>query len=416
MICWTYDEQNRASKIKTAACLAFNLLNERAMWLKTDNIMNRRWLAVFLLFYFTAFTQYVQAQGAAVPVVATEVKQEDFHLYLTGLGVIKPLNTVKVTSRVNGQLLKVNFKEGQMVKKGDLLALIDPKPLEVKLKLAQGKLERDRALLEKARFDLKRYQKLLAQDSVSPQIVNEKETQLHEYESAVKAGEAGVMDAKLQLSYTRILAPISGRLGFRQIDPGNMIVTSDEQGLVTITQVDPISVVFSIPEDELPRVVTRFRTKEKIRVLVFDKSFKHQLAEGILTAIDNQIDVTTGTVKLKAKLNNPDGMLFANQFVNVKMIVETRPDTLLIPTSAIQRGAQGNYVYRIDKDNIAHVTPIETGPEQGQMTVVNQGLTAGDQIVLEGIDRLRDGLQVKLIQREPEDTETQRATAPGPDA
>ncbi len=333
-------------------------------------------------------------------VVVSTVRQGSLKIYLFGLGVVTPLNTVEVSSRVDGQLMNIAFEEGQMVKAGDLLAQIDPLPFKVQLELATGQLVRDQALLDKALVDLARYRKLLKQDSTTLQLVETKESLLRQYQTAVLADEGSVTSAKLQLKYARIIAPISGRVGFRQVDAGNIVRASDAKGIVRITQLDPISVIFPIPEDALPSVMKLLATGEHIPVDVYDRSMKEIIGKGRLLAVDNQIDVTTGTIKLKAELPNPSGSLFANQFANVRMPVETRSNATLVPTVAIQRGTAGTFVYVVKKDQTVVVTPVKTGPSQGEITAIEDGVSAGAMVVVEGADRLRQGAKVRLVVRD----------------
>lgn len=336
----------------------------------------------------------------ATPVVVTAVRKDNLDIFIFGLGIVTPLNTVEVGSRVDGQLLSVTFEEGQIVKQGDLLAQVDPAPFEVEHNLAKGQLTRDKALLDQAKVDLTRYQTLLEQDSISVQLVDTKESLVRQYQAAVKAGQGAVKSARLKLTYAKIIAPIGGRLGFRQVDAGNLVSVSSKKGIVSITQLDPISVIFPIPEDTLPLVMKLLRAGGRIPVEIYDRAMKEKLAEGRLLAVDNQIDATTGTIKLKAEFPNTDGALFANQFVNVKMSVNTRVDATLIPTVAIQRGVVGAFVYVVKDDHTVSVTPVTIGPAQGEITVIEDGLAVDDIVVIEGGDRLRDGTTIKIIVRD----------------
>ncbi len=341
---------------------------------------------------------------AVMPVVVTPVKRGNLTIYLYGLGAVTPINTVEIRSRVDGQLMQITFKEGEMVKAGDLLAQIDPQPFKVELELAQGQLVRDQALLNKAQVDLARYRKLLRQNSISPQLVDTKESLVREYQAAVKADEGAVTSAKLKLTYARITSPISGRVGLRQVDPGNIVNASDPRGIVRITQLDPISVVFPIPEDAIPRVKKLLESGKEVPVDIFDRSLKQKIARGRLLAIDNQIDASTGTIKVKAEVANPDDTLFANQFVNVKMPVETLVDALLIPTVAIQRGAPGTFVYRLNSDKTVSVVIVKVASTQGEVTAIAEGLTDGAIVVTEGADKLRDGAKVKIVGKQTDES------------
>jgi multidrug efflux system membrane fusion protein len=339
-------------------------------------------------------------------VLAAPVRQGTFDIYLYALGTVTPLNAVTVRSRVDGQLMRVVFDEGQVVKAGDLLAQIDPRPFEVQLTLATAQLARNKALLDNAQSDLERYRTLLGQDSISGQQVDTQESLVRQYQAAVQADQGGIDNAKLQLTYTRIVAPIGGRVGLRQVDPGNIVRAGDANGIVVITQLSPIAVVFPIPEDALPRVRKRLKAGDRMPVDAFDRVQKEQLGSGRLLTADNQIDTATGTIKLKAEFPNADDALFANQFVNVRMLVETRTNATLLPTAAIQRGATGTFVYVVKDDLTVAVTPVQIGSTQGEVTAIDRGVSPGAQVVVDGADRLRDGAKVELAQREP------AATAP----
>ncbi len=344
--------------------------------------------------------QQEQAKPELPPVVVAAARKEDFAVSLFGLGAITPLNTVEVHSRVNGQLMKIAFKEGQMVKKGDFIAEIDSRPFKTQITRATGQLHRDKALLDNARKDLKRYRTLLKQDSISSQLVDTQQSLVNQYQAAIQADQEVINNAKIQIGYTHIVAPISGRAGFSQISPGNIIRASDSRGIVKISQVDPISVIFPIPEDKLPRVLDLLATGEKIQVDIYDRALKEKLAQGQLLAIDNQIDATTGTIKLKAQLPNPEGRLYANQFVNAKMVVETLTNAITVPLSAIQYGVPGSFVYIINDEQIATVTPITIGPSQNERAVIIKGISLGDQVVVVGADRLRGGEKVSIVSKQ----------------
>jgi membrane fusion protein, multidrug efflux system len=333
------------------------------------------------------------------PVATMAVRQGDFDVYLNALGTVTARGTVTVRSRVDGQLLRVLFDEGQVVKAGQLLAEIDPRPFEVQLAQMNGQLARDQALLTNARVDLDRYQTLLAQDSIAKQQVDTQASLVRQYEAAIASDKGQVDSAKLQLSFTRIVAPISGRLGLRQVDSGNMIHANDTNGIVVITQVQPIDVVFPIPESNLPRVQRRLREGDPPVVDAYDRNQTRKLATGKLVTIDNQIDTATGTIKLKAAFANDDSALFPNQFVNVRMLLDTLHGVTLVPTAAILRGAPGTFVYVVKDDKTVTVRPVKVGPIEGENAVVDSGVAPGDVVVVDGTDRLREGGKVETVTR-----------------
>lgn len=332
-----------------------------------------------------------------LPVVAAAARKGTINIDIDALGTVIPRNTVVVRPRVDGQLLSVAFREGQNVKAGELLAQIDPRPFEVQLTQANGQMARDQAQLKNAQVDLERYRTLLAQDSIARQQVDTQEALVRQYQGAIESDRGAVDSAKLQLSYARITAPIGGRVGLRQVDVGNMVHASDANGLVTITQVQPVTVVYPVPEDNVPRIVKRMQGTQEVAVDAFDRSGKTKLATGRLLTIDNQIDTTTGTVKVKAEFPNTDGALFPNQFVNVRMVVETRQDATLVPTPAIQRGAPGTFVFLVKDDKSVAVVPVKLGAVDGETTEVTSGLAPGNMVVVDGADKLRDGASVELI-------------------
>jgi multidrug efflux system membrane fusion protein len=336
-----------------------------------------------------------------VPVAAVAGRRGDFPVYLSGLGTVTALRTVTVRSRVDGELMSVAFQEGQIVHKGDLLAEIDPRAFQAQLMQAEGQLLRDEALLKNAQVDLVRYKTLLEQDSIAAQQSVTQESLVKQYRGSVEIDRGLVADAKLQLSYARITAPISGRLGLRLVDPGNIVHASDANGLVVITQIQPIAVVFTLPEDDLRAVMKQFHSHQSLPIEVYDRSGKNKLADGQLLAVDNQIDTSTGTIKLKGEFPNEDGALFSNQFVNVKMKMDTLREVTIIPTAAIQRGTGGTFVYVVKENMTVSLRPLVLGPAEDEEVAVLEGLQPDERIVVDGADKLRENAKVKLIVREP---------------
>jgi membrane fusion protein, multidrug efflux system len=332
----------------------------------------------------------------AVPVVAAQAIKGDVAVFLRGLGTVTPENTVVVRPRVDGQLLRVLFREGQIVKAGDLLAEIDPQPFQMQIAEVQGQTARDEALLQNAKADLARYGKLVGQLAIATQQVDTQKALVRQYEATLKVDAAQLESAKLQLSYTQVTAPIGGRVGFRQLDAGNIVRASDPNGLVVITQVQPIAVVFSIPQDDLPAVMRRLLAGDTLPVEAYDRSGRTLLATGTLLTADNQIDLATGTVKLKAEFGNENNALFPNQFVNVKMQVDTVRDTTVMPTAGLQRGTQGTFVYVVQSDSTVTVRPVTIGPIEGEKLAVQSGLAPGETVVVDGADKLREGAKVTL--------------------
>lgn len=383
------------------------------------------WLLIFLgigygcyrLYKFENAKQAAMSQkkmGAMRPrsiTVATAVAHTgNMPVYLEGLGTVTAFNTVMVKTRVDGQLISVNFREGQFVQKGALLAQVDPRPYQVALdqangNLAQanGNLEKDQAALRDAEINYQRYQelynsKIIAKQQLDTQgaTVGQGRGSIAADQAAIEAAQAAINNAKLNLTYTKITAPISGRIGLRQVDVGNMIHASDTNGLATITQLQPISVLFSLPEEQLPSVLQKLRQGAKLPTEAFDRDQKKKLADGILLTVDNQIDPTTGTSRLKAVFPNNDYALFPNQFVNVRMLLDTKRNALIIPAVAVQRGPTGTFVYQVRDDSTVAVRPVKLGISEGNDVIIADGLQSGDQVVVDGAEKLTEGMTVTV--------------------
>ncbi len=331
-----------------------------------------------------------------VPVVGAVAQPGNVPVYLNGIGTVTSLNTVTVRSRVDGQLVSVMFKEGQLVRQGDVLAQIDPRPFQVQLSQAEGQQARDQAALKNAQTDLQRYQALYAQDAVPQQQLATQMATVTQDEAVIRSDQAQVDSAKLNLTYSRITSPITGRVGLRLVDPGNMVHATDPNGLVVITQRAPIGVLFTLPEDNLPPILQRLRAGDKLAVEAWDRDLRTKLATGTLLTVDNEIDPTTGTVRLKAEFPNTDDSLFPNQFVNARLLVDTLTSVVTVPAAAIQRNQDSTFVYVVDPDKKVELRNVDVRLTEGDTAAIDKGLSAGETVVIEGVDKLQPGARVAL--------------------
>jgi multidrug efflux system membrane fusion protein len=330
------------------------------------------------------------------PVVAAKVVKSNVPVHLQGLGNVTAFYTVTVKSRVDGQLMKVNFNEGDFVKEGQVLAEIDPRPYQVQKDLAEGTFARDTALLENAKLDLERYKTLLAQDAVPKQQLDTQNALVAQYTGNLRQDQANIDNAKLNLIYAKVTAPISGRIGLRVVDPGNIVHASDANGMLVITQIDPISTLFTIPEDSLPQVMRKLRAGTRLTVEAFNRDNSVKLATGYLLTVDNTIDSTTGTSRLKAVFDNKDSTLFPNQFVNIRLLVDTLHDQVVVPSVAVQNGQQGTFVYVVDEASKVHLRPVKVGINENNIAQILTGLSGGEEVIVDGTDRLQEGMTVRI--------------------
>ncbi|HKS88998.1 MAG TPA: MdtA/MuxA family multidrug efflux RND transporter periplasmic adaptor subunit [Stellaceae bacterium] len=342
-------------------------------------------------------TRRFQSSGP-MPVGTAEATTGDMPIVLSGLGTVTPIAIVTVKTQINGQLTEVAFHEGQTVKKGDFLAQIDPRPYQVALEQAEAQLAKDQAALKNAETDLARYRTLVAQNSIARQTADTQAALVQQDKATLNVDQAQIDTQKLNLAYCRIVAPVGGRVGLRQVDPGNYVTASDPNGIVVITQMQPISVIFTLPEDNLPAVLRRLNAGATLAVTAYDRTGTTRLDSGTLQTVDNQIDTSTGTIKLRAVFDNREQILFPNQFVNAYLLVDTLHDATLVPTAAIQRGAPGTFVYVVKPDHTVTAQPVTLGQSQNDRIAVAKGLKPGDLVVTDGADRLKDGAEVRIAE------------------
>lgn len=351
---------------------------------------------------FQSWRTRAQSRKAGTPppmptaVAVAPARRGNMPVYFDGLGSVIAYSTVTVRTRVDGQLMNVYFSEGQYVKANEVLAEIDPRPFQVQLEQAEGVMARDQANLNNARTDLERYRTLLKQDAIPEQQLATQGATVNQLEATIKSDQASIDFAKLQLTYCRITAPISGRIGLRLVDPGNIVHASDQNGLIVITQLQPIAVLFTLPEDALSSVLERIRSGQILRADAYNRDRTKKLASGSLLTVDNAIDPNTGTMRLKAVFENRENTLFPNQFVNVRLLLELKRGQVIVPSSTIQRGPQGTYVYVIKQDHTAELRTVEVGIIEGEATSIRKGLNAGEILVTDGADKLKPGSMVSV--------------------
>lgn len=354
-------------------------------------------LVILLGFWFIVIkNKQKNSEKRPLPIVSAVAKSRDVPVYLSALGSVIPTYSVTVKTQINGLLQEVLFKEGQMVSKGEVLAQIDPRPYEALLKQYEGNLQRDKALLANALIDLKRYQTLWKQDSVSQQTLATQQSLVKQYEGAVKTDMGLIESTKVSLTYCRITSPIDGRIGLRLVDPGNFVQVSDANGIAVINMLNPITVIFSLAEDNVPKVMPKIYKKTPLLVEAFDRQVNQKLADGKLLTIDNQIDPTTGTFKLKASFDNKENSLFPNQFVNVKLLIQTLTNATIVPTAAVQHAKTYDFVYVVNKDNTVTIKRVITGPVDGDEIVIQSGIAPGEAVVVAGVDKLTNGVKVAV--------------------
>ena len=365
------------------------------------------WIAVVLALIVVGYEWHqhrlaVQAAAAAkaprpvVPVAAARATRGDLNLYLSALGSVTPFNTATVKSRVDGQIMNILFKEGQNVNQGDLLIEIDPRPYQVQLTQAVGTMAKDEATYENAKITFQRDQTLYSQGVLARQDLDNQQMAVNQARGAVETDRGAIDSARLNLTYSRITAPITGRIGLRIVDIGNLVHATDTTGLAVVTQLQPITVVFAIPEDDIPKVAKQMQGGQGMPVQAWDRDFTKQISSGTLMTFDNQIDQTTGTVKLKAQFDNSDYALFPQQFVNARLLVDTVHNTVLVPSAAVQKSPQGSFVYVVKPDNSVAVRDVTIGATQGDTVSIASGLAEGDMVVTDGVDKLQPGSKVNV--------------------
>ncbi|HLI82117.1 MAG TPA: MdtA/MuxA family multidrug efflux RND transporter periplasmic adaptor subunit [Candidatus Binataceae bacterium] len=359
-------------------------------------------IVLVIAYFWRAHRQAVEAAAAQknarpmIPVSAVQAQLGDLDLYLTAIGSVTPFNTTTVKSRVDGAIQNIFYTEGETVKAGDLLIQIDPRPYQVQLTQAQGQMAKDQAAYEVAKITFERDQLLYSQGVIARQDLDNQQSTMDQAKGAVESDRGAIDNAKLNITYSRISAPISGRIGLRLLDLGNIVHATDTTGLAVITQLQPIAVIFALPEDDIPRVVKRTQSGQPLTVQAWDRDFTKQLSSGTLMTFDNQIDQTTGTVKLKAQFDNPDYALFPSQFVNARLLINTIKSTVLIPTAAVQKSPQGNFVYVVKPDDSVMQRGVTVGATQGDISSIKNGVNQGDTVVTDGVDKLQPGTKVSV--------------------
>jgi membrane fusion protein, multidrug efflux system len=391
-------EQTKAKYSAVDAESRVGVRSHRQLW---------TWVVAALVLLVTGYVWHrhqlaVQAAAAskvakpAVPVAAVRAKRGDLNLYLSALGSVTPFNTATIKSRVDGQIVNILFKEGQNVKEGDLLIVIDPRPYEVQLTQAQGQMAKDLANYQNAKVTVARYQTLYSEGVLARQDLDNQQSLMNQARGAVESDRGAIDSAKLNITYSRITAPITGRIGLRIVDIGNIVHAADTTGLAVVTQLQPISVIFAIPEDDIPQVSKKTEGGQAMPVEAWDRAFTKQISSGTLLTFDNQIDQTTGTVRLKAQFDNSDYSLFPSQFVNARLLVDTVHDAVLVPSAAVQKSPQGSFVYVVKPDNSVAVRDVTIGATQGDTVSIASGVADGDMVVTDGVDKLQPGAKVNV--------------------